>query len=129
MIREKKNYTLSIEKFAKILLDYCNSRGDHRVIFLVDEMGQYIGDNTDLMLNLQTITEDLGRMLAGKATIVVTSQEAIDTITNLKGRDFSKIKGRFSTQLNLSSDNTDEVIKKTYPGEERVFKGLFISLL
>ncbi len=108
----EKNYTLSIEKFAKILMDYCNSRGDHRVIFLVDEIGQYIGDNTDLMLNLQTITEDLGRMLNGKAWIVVTSQEAIDSITKLKGRDFSKIKGRFSTQLNLSSDNTDEVIKK-----------------
>jgi len=108
----EKNYTLSIEKFARILMDYCNSRGDHRVIFLVDEIGQYIGDNTDLMLNLQTLTEDLGRMLNGKAWIVVTSQEAIDSITKLKGRDFSKIKGRFSTMLTLSSDNTDAVIKK-----------------
>lgn len=108
----EKNYTLSIEKFAKIILDYCSSRGEHRVIFLVDEIGQYIGDNTDLMLNLQTLTEDLGRMLNGKAWIVVTSQEAIDAITNLKGRDFSKIKGRFSTMLTLSSDNTDAVIKK-----------------
>lgn len=108
----EQNYTLSIEKFAKIVLDYCEFRGNHRVLFLVDEMGQYIGDNTELMLNLQTLTEDLGRFLNGKAWVVVTSQEAIDFITKLKGRDFSKIKGRFSTQLNLSSDNTDAVIKK-----------------
>ena len=108
----EENYNLSIEKFVKIVKEYCDSKGDHRVIFLVDEIGQYIGDNTELMLNLQTVTEDLGRMLQGKAWIVVTSQEAIDTITKLKGRDFSKIKGRFSTQLNLSSDNTDAVIKK-----------------
>jgi len=108
----ESNYTLSIEKFAKIILDYCNSRKDHRIIFLVDEIGQYIGDSTDLMLNLQTLTEDLGRILNGRAWIVVTSQEAIDAITNLKGRDFSKIKGRFSTMLTLSSNNTDAVIKK-----------------
>jgi hypothetical protein len=32
----------------------------HRIIFLVDEVGQFIGDNTHLMLTLQTITEQLG---------------------------------------------------------------------
>ncbi len=74
-------------------------------------MGQYIGDDTDLMLNLQTITEDLGTACQGKAWIVVTSQQDIDSITEVKGRDFSKIQGRFDTRLNLTSANVDEVIK------------------
>ena len=37
------------------------------VIFLVDEIGQYIADDTQLMLNLQTIVEDLGTACKGKA--------------------------------------------------------------
>ncbi len=109
----EKSYYLSIEKFCKNVKDYCNAKGpNHKILFFVDEVGQYIGDNTDLMLNLQTVTEDLGKQLRGRAWIVVTSQEAIDSLTRVKGNDFSKIKGRFSTHLNLSSANTDEVIKE-----------------
>src|SRR5699024_4246720 len=75
------------------------------------EIEQYIGENTDLMLNLQTITEDLGTACQGKAWIVVTSQQDIDSLTEVKGEDFSKIQGRFDTRLSLTSANVDEVIK------------------
>src|SRR5690554_652312 len=75
-------------------------------------MGQYIGEDSNLMLNLQTVTEDLGTACNGKVWIVVTSQQEIDKITEVKGNDFSKIQGRFDTRLSLSSANVDEVIKK-----------------
>ncbi len=107
-----KPYEISIEEFAKMVKKYLDRKGNnHHIVFLVDEMGQYIGDNTDLMLNLQTITEDLGTICHGKAWIIVTSQQDIDSITNVKGIDFSKIQGRFDTRLNLTSANVDEVIK------------------
>ena len=38
---------------------------EHRLIFLVDEVGQFIGTDTHLMLNLQTITEESGHDLPG----------------------------------------------------------------
>src|SRR5699024_5218471 len=84
----------------------------HHVIFLVDEVGQYIGDDVGLMLNLQTVVEDLGTYCGGKAWVIVTSQQDIDSITRVKGNDFSKIQGRFKTRISLSSANVDEVIQK-----------------
>ena len=48
----------------------------------------------------------------GKAWVIVTSQQDIDSITKVKGNDFSKIQGRFDTRLSLSSANVDAVIKK-----------------
>lgn len=111
--RTEKNYTLSVEKFAERVRDYIKSKGNnHHVIFLVDEIGQYIGDNRSLMLNLQTIVEDLGLECGGKAWVIVTSQEAIDDVVKVQGNDFSKIQGRFDTKLSLSSSDIDEVIKK-----------------
>ena len=111
--KAEENYSLSIEKFAKKVKEYCESKGkNHHVTFLVDEIGQYIGDNTQLMLNLQTVVEDLGTMCRGKCWIIVTSQEGLDEFTKVKGNDFSKIQGRFNTRLSLSSANVDEVIKK-----------------
>lgn len=113
----EKNYTLSVEKFAKLVAEYINGKGPkHRLIFLVDEVGQYIGQQTQLMLNLQTITENLGSLCKGRAWVVVTSQEDMDVVLGefrgTKANDFSKIQGRFNTRISLSSANTDEVIKK-----------------
>lgn len=111
--KAEENYSLSIERFAQRVNEYIESKGnDHHVVFLVDEIGQYIGNDVGLMLNLQTVVEDLGTYCGGKAWVIVTSQQDIDSITKVKGDDFSKIQGRFNTRLILSSANVDEVIKK-----------------
>lgn len=106
-------YKISIEDFAKRVKAYIDCKGNnHHVAFLVDEVGQYIGDDSNLMLNLQTVREELGKECNGKAWVIVTSQQDIDSITKVKGNDFSKIQGRFDTRISLSSANVDEVIKK-----------------
>lgn len=111
--KAEERYDLSIEKFAERVRDYIKSKGDnHHVVFLVDEIGQYIGEDGSLMLNLQTIVEDLGIECGGKAWVIVTSQEAIDDVIKVIGNNFSKIQGRFDTKLSLSSSDIDEVIKK-----------------
>jgi len=113
----EENFSLTVENFAKWVKRYLDSKSpDHRIIFLVDEVGQFIGSDTHLMLNLQTITEQLGTICEGQAWVVVTSQEDLDSVlgdlTKTKQQDFSKIQGRFKTRLSLSSANVDEVIKE-----------------
>ncbi len=113
--KSRDDYKINIEGFAKLIRDYLDTKpAGHRVIFLADEVGQFIGDNTQLMLTLQTITEQLGTLCQGRAWVIVTSQEDIDAAigeTNkAKSQDFSKIQGRFHTRLSLASSNTDEVI-------------------
>ena len=107
------DYKYKVENFAQLVKKYLDKKeNNHHIVFLIDEIGQYIGDDSKLMLNLQTVTEDLGTACGGKAWIIVTSQQDIDSITKTKGNDFSKIQGRFDTRLSLSSANVDEVIKK-----------------
>ena len=111
--RARDEFRINIESFAKLVNDYLATRpAGHKVIFLVDEVGQFIGANSQLMLSLQTITEQLGTQCKGRAWVIVTSQQDVDSITQVKGNDFSKIQGRFDTRLSLSSANVDEVIKK-----------------
>ncbi len=106
-------YQISIENFAKMVREYIDSKEKNQhIVFLVDEVGQYIGDNSQLMLNLQTIREELGKECQGRAWVIVTSQQDIDSITTVKGNDFSKIQGRFDTRLSLTSASVDEVIRE-----------------
>ncbi|KEZ87212.1 hypothetical protein IO99_06405 [Clostridium sulfidigenes] len=109
----EENYSLTIDKFSSRIREYCDLKGNnHHVVFLIDEIGQYLGEDTQLMLNLQTVVEDLGSKCKGRCWVIVTSQEDLDVFTLGKGNDFSKIQGRFNTRLSLSSANVDEVIKK-----------------
>ncbi len=108
------NFTITTERFAKTVDEYCKSN-NARIVFLMDEVGQFVGTSTELMLNLQTCVEDLGRYCNGKAWVVVTSQQELKVMvdaTQGTRLDFSKIQGRFDTRLLLSGANADEVIKK-----------------
>jgi hypothetical protein len=113
----EETFSVSVENFCRWVKEYLDAHGPkHRMIFMVDEVGQFIGSDTKLMLTLQTITENLGTICNGRAWIVVTSQADMEAIlgdlTSSKANDFSKIAGRFKTRLSLSSSNTDEVIQK-----------------
>ena len=108
-----ETYRISIEDFAKRVKEYIDKKGNnHHVVFMVDEVGQYVGDDSSLMLNLQTLRHELSQQCYGKAWLIVTSQQDVDSIMKVIGGDFSKIQGRFATRLALSSANVDEVIKK-----------------
>ena len=133
---------LSIAQLVSDIKEYVDGKGDKfRLLFMVDEVGQYIGDDGDLMINLQSLVEELGAKCMGKVWVMVTSQEAIDSVVKIAGDDFSKIQGRFNTRLSLSSSSVDEVIKKrvlakteeadqllhmVYDKEQAVLKNLFI---
>lgn len=109
----RDHHEISAESFAERVQKYIESKGnDHHVVFLVDEVGQYIGDNGELLLSLQSVVEELGVCTGGKAWVVCTSQEAIDDVMhNVKRNDFSKILGRFDTKIKLASTDIEEVIK------------------
>lgn len=104
---------MTIEKLADEIKRYVDGKGgDYHLLFMADEVGQYIGSDVNLMLNLQTITEALGTACKGKVWVMVTSQEAIDEVTQLASNDFSKIQGRFNTRISLSSKTVDDIIKQ-----------------
>lgn len=107
----------SIEDFANRVNEYIQTKpkGFH-LNFFVDEVGQYISDNTKLMLNLQTIAESLATKTKGQSWILVTSQEDMETVVGDMNRsqqnDFSRIQARFKNKIPLTSANVDEVIEK-----------------
>jgi len=128
--KAEENYSLDINSFAGRVREYIEEKEKqsgkkHFVVFLCDEVGQYIGSSGALMLNLQNIVEGLGNECGGRAWVIATGQEDIDTIARMKSeqRDaFSKIIGRFDTRLSLSSANVDEVIKKRLLAKREVAK-------
>ena len=103
----------SIAQLVSEIKEYVNAQPrDFRLLFMIDEVGQYVGGDTDLLINLQSLVEKIGSECMGKVWVVCTGQEAIDEIIKARENEFSRIQARFKTRLSLSSSSADEVIQK-----------------
>ena len=117
MRQVRDDYRVSIESFAQMVKDYIAKQPPgFRLNFFVDEVGQFIGQNSKLMLNLQTVAETLGTVCEGRAWIFVTSQADLEGVLGafkgMEAQDLTKIIQRFKTQLTLASADVKEVIQK-----------------
>ncbi|MFD0461420.1 BREX system P-loop protein BrxC [Microvirga aerilata] len=115
--RYRSEHRVSIEDFANTVKAWIDTQAPKfRLNFFVDEVGQYIADNTKLMTNLQTIAESLNTKCKGQAWIIVTAQQdmasVIGDMNAKQENDFSKIQARFATRMPLNSADVAEVIQR-----------------
>lgn len=104
---------MSIAQLVAEMKEYVEGKpANYRLLFMIDEVGQYVGGDTDLLINLQSLIEKIGSECEGKIWVVCTGQEAIDEIIKTRENEFSRIQARFKTRLSLTSSSADEVIQK-----------------
>lgn len=113
----RTQYSVSIEDFGNQVKAWLDKKpANFRLNFFVDEVGQYIADNTKLMTNLQTVAESLATKCQGRAWIIVTAQEDMNSVlgdmSKQQSNDFTKIQARFANRLKLTSADVAEVIQK-----------------
>ena len=110
---DKTATEISIAQLVEDMKAYVETKpANFRLLFMIDEVGQYVGTDTDMLLNLQSLTEKIGSECEGKIWVICTGQEAIDEIIKVRADEFSRIQARFKTRLSLSSSSVDEVIQK-----------------
>ncbi|WP_100629834.1 BREX system P-loop protein BrxC [Algoriphagus formosus] len=101
------------------LKEYLKDKGpQYRLLFLVDEISQYIGSNKEILLNFQNIIERVSQDLNNQVWIACTAQqtleevsESIDGVEDTKD-EFGKILGRFDTRISLQSNDASYITQK-----------------
>lgn len=120
----QQTYKPDIHAFALRVKEYIEAHGPgFRLNFFVDEAGQYIAKDSNLMTNLQSVAEELATVCDGASWVIVTSQENMeDTIgqmTDKSANDFSRIQARFKIKMQLTSKDAKEVIKQRLLAKSR----------
>ncbi len=111
--KDKSAVEMSIALLADEIREYVEKKPkDFRLLFMIDEVGQYIGTDTDMLINLQSLVEEIGRTCGAKVWVMCTGQEALDEIIKVRQSEFSRIQARFKVHLSLTSSSADEVIQK-----------------
>lgn len=96
-----KSSARSVEEAVHAVAHMLETRRPQRTLFLVvDEVSQYVYDNSDRMLKLQSFVMALGQRLKGKVWLLATGQQKLEegaaASTNL-----SKMKDRFPAHLRV----------------------------
>lgn len=117
---------LSIAEMAKELAAYVTElrqSGDPQrpphLVFIIDEIGQFVGREKGRLLELQTIAEEFATHGRGGLWLVVTSQQELKgMIADIAAQqdEFGRIITRFDTRLALSAEDVERVL------EDRVLK-------
>lgn len=90
-------------------------KSGHTVVFVVDEVGQFVARDVQKMLDLQAIVQQFGVHGRGKQWLVVTSQEKLNEMVG--GLDDSRIElarlmDRFKEKPHLEPSDISEVTSK-----------------
>ena len=121
----------------RVLADRCKTlmsrrRPDRNLIFVVDEVGQFVARDVQKMLDLQALVQSLGVVGRGKMWLVVTSQEKLtELIGGLDDRrvELARLMDRFPLQVHLEPSDISEVTSKRILAKnamgEKLLRGAF----
>ena len=66
---DKTATEISIAQLVEDMKAYVDTKpANFRLLFMIDEVGQYVGTDTDMLLNLQSLTEKIGSECEGKVS-------------------------------------------------------------
>ena len=86
--------------------------GKEYIIFIIDEVGQYVGPRPNLILNLDGLAKNLKNIGDGKVWIVGTAQQTLtadDAKAALNSPELFKLNDRFPIQIALESNDIKEI--------------------
>ena len=135
---EAKSFSSSTDGFFQFedqrvqeMIDIVRSKsGKQNIIFIVDEVGQYVASRDNLILNLDGLAKNLKRLGDGRVWIISTAQQTLtedDPRATLNSDKLYKLKDRFPIQIDLESSDIKEIcykrlLGKSPSGEEQLGK-------
>lgn len=86
--------------------------GKDYIIFIIDEVGQYVGSRPNLILNLDGLAKNLKALGQGKVWIIGTAQQTLtedDPRASLNSPQLFKLKDRFPIDVDLKANDIKEI--------------------
>src|SRR5690606_30898322 len=117
---DAKSFSTNTEDFFQFetervqeMLDIIREKsGKENVIFVIDEVGQYVASRDNLILNLDGLAKNLKQLGQGKAWLICTAQQTLtedDPRASLNSPQLFKLKDRFPIQIDLESSDIKEI--------------------
>lgn len=112
--------TLENQRVREMVETVRRRSGKENVVFVLDEVGQYVAASDDKILNLQGLAENLKNLYGGAVWIVATAQQTLtedDPRARLNSAKLFKLKDRFPVGIDLEARDIREIATKRLLGK------------
>lgn len=110
---------VSPEAFCEELAEWVKAKNDknYRLLFLVDEVSQFISERQHLLLQLQEVVTGLHKACKDQVWVACTAQQDLSQLmTNMQilstSEDYGKIMGRFEIRVSLKGTQTEYITQR-----------------
>ena len=111
-----KRADVSANHLAARAMELMRRRGEGKsLVFVIDEVGQFVARDIQKMLDLMGVVHSFGRVGRGKLWLVVTSQERLTEVVgglDDKRLELARLMDRFPVQVHLAPSDISEVTSK-----------------
>lgn len=113
-------FQFEVQRVQEMLDIVRRKSGKEHILFVIDEVGQYLASRDNLILNLDGLAKNLKRIGDGKVWIIVTAQQTLtedDPRASLNSPQLFKLKDRFPIQVDLESSDIKEICTRRLLGK------------
>ncbi|MBA7634735.1 hypothetical protein ES703_42325 [subsurface metagenome] len=112
-----KEFTMNPERLAMRMVEEAKTLDaeDGRFVLLLDEVGLYVGTETERLTELNALAERVEKLGKGKVWIFATAQEALEEIIpkiETRRAELEWIKDRFRIKVKLTPENITTVVNE-----------------
>lgn len=108
------------QRFVRIRNMVQKSLGVDKIIYVLDEMGQYIASDNDLIFNMQGTMQILKSKFKGDVWLIATAQQTLtedNPDAQLNSDKLYKLNDRFPIKVDIEADDIKEIITKRLLGK------------
>jgi len=126
---QKIDEVIKTDDQARDMIELARRRsGRENIIFVLDEVGQYVAARDSLILNLDGLAKNLKQIGGGKIWLIATAQQTLtedDPRAQINTPKLFKLQARFPVQVDLEASDIREIcyrrlLGKAAAGEARV---------
>ena len=108
------------ERFTRLIKLIKEKTGHDRVIFVLDEVGQYVASNVELILNVQGMMQIFKDEFRGNVWVIATAQQTLtedNRNAQINSNELYRLAARFPVKVDIEANDIKEIITKRLLGK------------
>ena len=108
------------ERFTRLIKLIKEKTGHDKVIFVLDEVGQYVASNVELILNVQGMMQIFKDEFRGNVWVIATAQQTLtedNRNAQVNSNELYRLAARFPVRVDIEANDIKEIITKRLLGK------------